>query len=298
MSWYTKKKTPLGKTEKRASVPEGLFIKCDGCGEMVYAAEFESNWRVCKKCGRHHTLPARRRVMLLIDEGTFEEHDAQVQPVDILKFKDTKRYRDRIKAAQKESGEMDAIVCGGGRLNGWGVEIAAFEFDFMGGSMGSVTGEKITRAAERAIGRKCALIIVSCSGGARMQEGSFSLMQMAKTSSAVAQLAEAGLPYFSVLAHPTAGGVTASFAMLGDIIIAEPDALICFAGPRVIEQTIRQKLPEGFQRSEFLKDRGFVDLIVKRDGMKNAIASQLKHLCTAMAPENHPPPPEAAAKAP
>lgn len=289
MSWFTRKKAPLGKTEKRSGVPEGLFIKCDECGEMIYAAEFETAWRVCKKCGRHHTLPARRRIMLLIDDGTFVERDDQLMPVDVLRFKDTKKYRDRLKAAQKESGEMDAIVCGSGRLAGWAVEIASFEFDFMGGSMGSVVGEKITRAIERAVARKCAVVIVSCSGGARMQEGSFSLMQMAKTSAALAQLGEAGLPYFSVLAHPTAGGVTASFAMLGDVIIAEPDALICFAGPRVIEQTIRQKLPEGFQRSEFLKDRGFVDVIAKRDEMKNLIAGQLKHMSTKMPPENHPP---------
>ncbi len=283
MSWFTKKKTPLGKSEKRGGVPEGLFLKCEGCGEMVYAAEFEANWRVCKKCGKHHTMPARRRIMLLIDEGTFEEADADMQAVDVLKFKDTKRYRDRIKGAQKESGEMDAIVCGSGRLDGHPVEIAAFEFGFMGGSMGAVVGEKITRTIERAVNNRAAVIIVSCSGGARMQEGAFSLMQMAKTSAALAVLEEAGLPYLSVLAHPTAGGVTASFAMLGDIIIAEPDALICFAGPRVIEQTIRQKLPEGFQKSEFLVEHGFVDVIVKRDDLKPAIAGMLRHMGTKMA---------------
>ncbi len=289
MSWYTRKKTPLGKGEKRG-VPEGLFIKCERCGEMIYAGEFETAWRVCKKCGKHHTLPSRRRIMLLVDEGTFVEHDAGIQSMDVLKFRDTKKYRDRIKSAQKESGEMDAIVCGNGKMNGWGVEIAAFEFGFMGGSMGVVVGEKITRATERAIKRRCPMIIVSCSGGARMQEGTFSLMQMAKTSSAIAELGEAGLPFFSILAHPTAGGVTASFAMLGDVIMAEPEALICFAGPRVIEQTIRQKLPDGFQRSEFLLEHGFVDVIVKREEMKNTISTQIKHMCANIAPENIPPP--------
>lgn len=283
MSWFNKKKTPLGKSEKRGGVPEGLFLKCEGCGEMVYAAEFEANWRVCKKCGKHHTMSARRRIMLLIDEGTFGEADAEMQAVDVLKFKDTKRYRDRIRGAQKESGEADAIVCGSGRLDGYPVEIAAFEFGFMGGSMGAVVGEKITRTIERAIHNRAAVIIVSCSGGARMQEGAFSLMQMAKTSAALAGLEEAGLPYFSVLAHPTAGGVTASFAMLGDVIIAEPAALICFAGPRVIEQTIRQKLPEGFQKSEFLVEHGFVDIIVKRDDLKAAISVMLRHMGTKMA---------------
>ncbi len=284
MSWFTRKKIPLGKSEKRGGVPEGLFLKCEGCGEMIYAAEFEANFRVCKKCGKHHTLPARRRIMLLLDEGSFTEADAGMGAVDVLKFKDTKRYRDRIKSAQKESGEMDAIVCGSGRLSGFPVEIAAFEFSFMGGSMGAVVGEKITRTVERAIRNRSAVIVVSTSGGARMQEGSFSLMQMAKTSAALAELEEAKLPYFSVLQHPTTGGVTASFAMLGDIIIAEPEALICFAGPRVIEQTIRQKLPEGFQKSEFLLEHGFVDMIVKRDEMKGVIATLLKHMSPSMAP--------------
>ncbi|MBI5177888.1 MAG: acetyl-CoA carboxylase carboxyltransferase subunit beta [Nitrospinae bacterium] len=292
MSWFKKEKTPLSQGgKKRGGVPEGLFLKCEGCGEMVYAGEFEAAWRVCKKCGKHHTLPSRRRILLLIDENTFNEQDVAIQALDTLKFRDTKKYRDRIKSAQKESGEYDAIVCGGGKLNGWEVEIAAFEFGFMGGSMGVVVGEKITRAAERARKRKCPLIVVSCSGGARMQEGTFSLMQMAKTSAAIAEMNEAGLPYFSVLAHPTAGGVTASFAMLGDVIIAEPDALICFAGPRVIEQTIRQKLPEGFQRSEFLLEHGFVDVIVKRDELKNTLTTFIKHMSTKIPDHNRPPKP-------
>jgi acetyl-CoA carboxylase carboxyl transferase subunit beta len=287
MTWYNRAKPPLGKGEKRG-VPEGLFIKCEGCGEMIYAAEFEAVWRVCKKCGKHHTLPSRRRIGLMLDEGTFTEHDSSMQSMDVLKFRDTKKYRDRIKAAQKGSGEMDAIVCGSGKMNGWEVEIAAFEFEFMGGSMGVVVGEKIARAGERAIKRKCPLIVISCSGGARMQEGTFSLMQMAKTSVIVAEMREARLPFISVLAHPTAGGVTASFAMLGDVIIAEPEALICFAGPRVIEQTIRQKLPEGFQRSEFLLDHGFVDLISKRIDLKKTITTLIGHMSANIPAENRP----------
>jgi len=286
-NWYEKSKSPLGKGEKRG-VPEGLFLKCEGCGEMIFAGEFELAWRVCKKCGKHHTLPARRRVALLLDEQTFFEQDGTMQAMDSLKFRDTKKYRDRIKAAQKESGEMDAIVCGGGKMNGWEVEIASFEFGFMGGSMGVVVGEKIARAVERAVARKCALIIVSCSGGARMQEGTFSLMQMAKTSVTIEEMAEAKLPFISVLAHPTAGGVTASFAMLGDVIIAEPDALICFAGPRVIEQTIRQKLPEGFQRSEFLLERGFIDVISKRGDLKKTITQLIGHMSSNIPPKNRP----------
>ncbi|MBI3795078.1 MAG: acetyl-CoA carboxylase carboxyltransferase subunit beta [Nitrospinae bacterium] len=290
MTWYNREKTPLGKGEKRG-VPEGLFVKCEGCGEMMYAGEFEASWRVCKKCGKHHTLPSRRRIGLLVDGGTFVERDEAMQAMDVLKFKDTKKYRDRIKSAQKQSGEMDAIICGEGRMNGWRVELAAFEFGFMGGSMGVVVGEKIARAAERAVKNGCPLIIVSCSGGARMQEGTFSLMQMAKTSVAVEEMHEAKLPYISVLAHPTAGGVTASFAMLGDVIIAEPEALICFAGPRVIEQTIRQKLPEGFQRSEFLLDHGFVDVISKRADLKNVITSLIGHMSANIQQENRPPAP-------
>ncbi len=290
MTWYNRAKPPLGKGEKRG-VPEGLFIKCEGCGEMMYAGEFEAAWRVCKKCGKHHILPGRRRIGLLLDEGTFVESDASIQAVDVLKFRDTKKYRDRIKAAQKESGEADAIICGSGRLNGWEVELAAFEFGFMGGSMGVVVGEKIARAGERAVRRKCPLIIVSCSGGARMQEGAFSLMQMAKTAVVVEEMRDAKLPYISVLAHPTAGGVTASFAMLGDVIIAEPDALICFAGPRVIEQTIRQKLPEGFQRSEFLLEHGFVDLISRRNDLKKNITALIGHMSANIPPENRPPQP-------
>ncbi len=286
--WFSRTKRPQEISSKHG-VPEDLFVKCKGCGEMLTRNDFESSFRVCRKCGKHHTLPARRRIDLLMDENTFKEYDMNVQTTDPLKFRDSEKYKDRLKSAQRSSGETEAVICGEGKLNGRKLEICAFEFGFMGGSMGSAVGEKITRGAERALKKKCPLIIVSCSGGARMQEGAYSLMQMAKTSCALAELGEAGLPYISVLAHPTAGGVTASFAMLGDVIMVEPEALICFAGPRVIEQTIRQKLPEGFQRAEFLLEHGFADMIVKRDEMKERVATLLKHMSAAVAPENLPP---------
>jgi len=285
--WFSRKKGQQD-ISGRHGVPEDLFIRCGGCGEMLTKSDFEGSFKVCRKCGKHHTLPARRRIDLLIDANTFKEHDLNVQSTDPLKFRDSKKYKDRLKSAHRSSNETEAIVCGEGRMNGYAVEICAFEFGFMGGSMGSAVGEKITRAAERALRKKCPLIVVSCSGGARMQEGAYSLMQMAKTSCALAELGEAGLPYISILAHPTAGGVTASFAMLGDVIVAEPGALICFAGPRVIEQTIRQKLPEGFQRSEFLLEHGFVDMIVRRDEMKDTVTTLIKHMKAAIAPGNLP----------
>lgn len=289
VSWFTRKKSPLGldKNSKRA-VPEGVFIKCEGCGEMLVSADFEKCFRVCSKCGRHHILSASRRIELLIDKGTFRECDANLRSTDPLKFRDSRKYKERLKSAQRASGINEAVICGGGKMRGYEVEICAFEFSFMGGSMGAGTGEKITRGAERAKEKNCPFITVSCSGGARMQEGVFSLMQMAKTASALSELGEAKLPYISVLAHPTAGGVTASFAMLGDVILAEPKALICFAGPRVIEQTIRQKLPEGFQRSEFVLERGFLDRIVKRDELKKTIVTFIKHMGCNVPPENKP----------
>ena len=287
-SWFSRSKDP-GDISAKHGVPESLFIKCKGCGEMLTKSDFENSFGVCRKCGKHHTLSARRRIDLLIDENSFKEYDREVQSTDPLKFRDSKKYKDRLKTAQKNTNEMEAIVCGSGKMNGYELEICAFEFGFMGGSMGSVVGEKITRGAERALRKKCPLIIVSCSGGARMQEGAYSLMQMAKTSCALAELGEASLPYVSILAHPTAGGVTASFAMLGDVIMVEPGALICFAGPRVIEQTIRQKLPDGFQRAEFLLEHGFADMIVKRHEMKQTVTTLIKHMCVAVAPENLPP---------
>ncbi|GMT41656.1 MAG: acetyl-coenzyme A carboxylase carboxyl transferase subunit beta [bacterium] len=286
-SWFTRKKGPLSKSSKR-SMPEGIFIKCGGCGEMLVSTDLEKNFRVCRKCGKHHTLSARGRIELLIDEGSFIEHDAGLSSIDPLKFRDTAKYKERLKNAQKAAGSKEAVICGGGKMNGYEVEICAFEFGFMGGSMGSAVGEKITRGVERAKGKRCPIIIVSCSGGARMQEGAFSLMQMAKTASALAVFGEMGLPYISVLAHPTAGGVTASFAMLGDVILAEPEALICFAGPRVIEQTIKQKLPDGFQCSEFLLEHGFLDRIVKRDELKKTITIFIKHMSGAIPSYNLP----------
>ncbi|MBI4828111.1 MAG: acetyl-CoA carboxylase carboxyltransferase subunit beta [Nitrospinae bacterium] len=293
MSWFTKVKKPLAAISLRKKrIPEGVWVKCDGCKEIIYTPELERNFRVCLKCGFHHRLPARGRVALLTDSGTFEERDRHLHPGDPLRFKDSKRYRDRIADAQKKTGNEDAIVAGTALLDGRPVEVAALDFDYMGGSMGSVVGEKITRAADRARLSRRPLIVASCSGGARMQEGILSLMQMAKTSAALGELAEARVPYISVLADPTSGGVTASFAMLGDVIMAEPDALICFAGPRVIEQTIGEKLPAGFQRSEFLLKHGFVDMVVPRLEMKKTISKLLGHLCGAQAcaqPENDAP---------
>ncbi len=289
MTWFSRKKEPIGKNAEKRSIPDGLFVKCEGCGETIYKSDFEKTFMVCPKCDKHHTMPAKMRIELLIDDGTFEEKDAGLTSTDPLKFRDSKKYKDRIKAAQKNTAAMEAIICGSGRLGGWAVEMCSFEFGFLGGSMGAVVGEKIARAADRAIEHKRPLISVSCSGGARMQEGMHSLMQMAKTAASIGMLGEAGLPYVSILAHPTAGGVTASFAMLGDVILAEPDALICFAGPRVIEQTIKQKLPEGFQRAEFLLERGFVDYIVKRNEMKGTLETLINHMSAAIPLENRPP---------
>ncbi|MDH5542716.1 MAG: acetyl-CoA carboxylase, carboxyltransferase subunit beta [Nitrospinota bacterium] len=286
MSWFTSGKAPLDKGSSKRGVPEGVFVKCEDCGDMIYSADFEDGFRVCKKCGKHHPISAAKRIELLIDKGTFKEYDENLQSTDPLKFKDTKKYKERVKIAEKVSGVKEAIVCGTGRMNGWLVEMSVFEFGFLAGSMGSVVGEKIARSVERAVENRSPLITVSCSGGARMQEGTFSLMQMAKTSSGMAILHEAGLPFISVITHPTTGGVTASFAMLGDVIIAEPKALICFAGPRVIEQTIRQKLPEGFQTSEFLLEHGFLDLILNRSELKGTITNLIRHMSAAIPPEN------------
>jgi len=287
LSWFSKGKIPLSSSAKRG-VPEGVFIKCERCGETLYGADFDKVFRTCTKCGKHHPITARQRAELLLDEDTFKEKDNSLKSVDPLKFRDTKKYKDRLKSAEKLSGESEAILCGSGKMNGWVVELCCFEFRFMAGSMGSVVGEKIARAVDRALKKKCPLIIVACSGGARMQEGTHSLMQMAKTSSAIAQLSEAGLPFYSILTHPTTGGVTASFAMLGDVIIAEPDALICFAGPRVIEQTIRQTLPEGFQRSEFLMEHGFLDMIVERGDLKETLTKLISHMSASIPSANRP----------
>ncbi|HVT61060.1 MAG TPA: acetyl-CoA carboxylase, carboxyltransferase subunit beta [Thermoanaerobaculia bacterium] len=279
MVWFkkAKKPKPIRADRRRSTVPEGLWVKCDGCKEIIYGRDLDRNLRVCPKCGHHHRIDARSWVALLLDEPEPRELFAGVSPDDPLGFKDTKRYRDRLKGYQQSVGERDAVVVVQGQLEEIPVIVAAMEYRFMGGSMGSVVGEKITRAAERALEKRWPLVVIAASGGARMQEGVLSLMQMAKIAAALARLHEARLPYLSVLTDPTTGGVTASFAMLGDLNIAEPGALIGFAGPRVIEQTIRQSLPPGFQRSEFLLDHGFLDLVVPRAEMKETLARCLRH---------------------
>ncbi len=280
MSWFSKlvpsKIRTVGGSKR--TVPEGLWIKCDGCSAVLYRSELERNFDVCPKCSHHMRIGARQRLEQFLDNGSGEEIGKNIEPVDVLKFRDSKKYRDRLKAAQKDTGETDALIAMRGTLRGLQVIAVAFEFRFMGGSMGAVVGERFTRAAELALKEKRPLICFSASGGARMQEALFSLMQMAKTSAALAKLSEAGVPYISVLTDPTMGGVSASFAMLGDINIAEPRALIGFAGPRVIEQTVRETLPEGFQRSEFLLEHGAIDLIIDRREMSERIAGILAML--------------------
>lgn len=278
MAWFRKAKKPKEVREGRSGVPQGLWVKCDGCREIIYSKELQRNLRICPKCGHHFRIGARRRIELLLDDGAHEEHFAGVRPSDPLHFKDTKAYKDRLKQYQEKLGDKDAVVVVTGALDGIEVVLAAMEYGFMGGSMGSVVGEKIARAAELAIERRRPLIIVSASGGARMQEGVLSLMQMGKVSATLARMRELELPYLSILTDPTTGGVTASFAMLGDLNIAEPGALIGFAGPRVIQQTIGQDLPEGFQRSEFLLKHGFLDMVVERTDLKATTARALRHL--------------------
>ena len=280
MAWFKKAKTPLTQSDgKKVRVPEGLWTKCQNCRETLYSKDLEKNLNVCPKCSHHFRIPAGKRIELLLDEGSFVEFDANIVAVDFLQFKDSKSYQDRIDAAVAKGGSKDAVICGEGKIEGTPVQVAVFDFSFMGGSMGSVVGEKITRAIERSIEKQMPLVIVSASGGARMQESILSLMQMAKTAAALARLRELGLPYISILTDPTTGGVTASFAMLGDINMAEPKALIGFAGPRVIEQTIRQKLPEGFQRAEYLLEHGMIDLIVDRKDMRHKLSQVITMLC-------------------
>jgi acetyl-CoA carboxylase carboxyl transferase subunit beta len=274
MPWF-KRKDDEGRGRKIV-IAEGLWIKCDSCKEIVYRAEVERAGRVCPKCRYAFRIGARERIAALTDAGSFEERDAGLASADPLNFRDTKRYRDRVRAAREKTRLTDAVVCGIARIGGYPLVIAAFDFGFLGGSMGSVVGEKLTRAIELAIDKHLPLLIVSASGGARMQEGILSLMQMAKTSAALARLGAAGLPYISLLTDPTTGGVTASFAMLGDVILAEPRALIGFAGPRVIAETIRQPLPDGFQRSEFLQQHGQIDLIVERHDLRATLRRLLE----------------------
>jgi acetyl-CoA carboxylase carboxyl transferase subunit beta len=276
MAWFKKSKAPIAQgSTKKVQMPEGLWTKCKNCEEIIYSKEIERNLNVCPKCDYHFRISARERIALVIDDGTFVETDAQLTSVDFLKFKDSKKYSERIKAAVKKSGGGDAIITGSGLMNGQEVVVAVFDFSFLGGSMGSVVGEKVTRAIELGLEKRAPVLVFSSSGGARMQESIMSLMQMAKSSAALAKLKKAGIPFISVLTDPTTGGVTASFAMLGDLNIAEPKALIGFAGPRVIEQTIRQKLPEGFQRSEYLLEHGMVDMIVSRQEMKGKLSQVL-----------------------
>ncbi len=280
MAWFRREKKPIeaAAPEDRKVRTEGLWLKCDGCRSIVWKKDLEANLNVCPRCQFHYRIGALKRLELLFDDGAFVEHDAGLVSTDPLKFVDTKPYVERIQKAVKETGMKDAIVFGDGKLAGRPVQIGAMEFAFIGGSMGAVVGEKVTRAIERSLESRAPLVIISCSGGARMMEGVISLMQMAKISAALARLDDAGIPYISILTDPTTGGVTACYAMLGDLNVAEPGALIGFAGPRVIEQTIRQKLPEGFQRSEFLLEKGFLDAIVPRKDLKSYVAGALEFM--------------------
>jgi acetyl-CoA carboxylase carboxyl transferase subunit beta len=281
MTWFKKKEEEeKEEREEREEVkpPDSLWIKCSSCNEMIYRRVIERNFQVCPKCNYHFQIPARRRIECVADPGTFVEYDEGLVSGDPLEFKDTKRYPHRIKESQESTGQKDAVICGEGMIEGQPVMIGIFEFNFMGGSLGSVVGEKITRLIERAIEKKTGVVIFCASGGARMQEGILSLMQMAKTSAALAKLHEAKLPYIGVLTDPTTGGVSASIGMLGDIILAEPKAMIGFAGPRVIKETIRAELPEGFQRAEYLLQHGMIDLIVERKELRHTLASLFEML--------------------
>jgi acetyl-CoA carboxylase carboxyl transferase subunit beta len=267
MAWFKKERPESSAAEapaKKVKIPEGLWVKCDNCKEIIYRKEVDKNFKVCPKCDYHFRISASERLPYLVDEGSFLEVEDGLSPRDFLGFKD---YKDKLKVSRKKTGLKDAIISGEAKIGGRPVSLVIMDFNFMGGSMGSVVGEKIARSVERAIENKTPFVSVAASGGARMQEGILSLMQMVKTSAAVARLGQAGLPFISILTDPTFGGVTASFAMLGDIILAEPKSLIGFAGPRVIEQTIKQQLPPGFQRAEFLLEHGMIDMIVSRREM-------------------------------
>jgi acetyl-CoA carboxylase carboxyl transferase subunit beta len=278
MSWLQKLLPPKIKRDDsagRKSIPEGLWSKCSACEAVLYRSDLESNHNVCPKCGHHQRINARTRLDLLLDADGRFEIGSEVQPLDPLKFKDQKRYPDRLKAAARDTGEQDAMVVMQGAIKSVPVVVACFEFDFMGGSMGSVVGERFVRGVQSAIDQRMPFICVTATGGARMQEGLFSLMQMAKTTAAINKLAQKKLPFISILTDPTMGGVSASFAFMGDVVMAEPNALVGFAGPRVIEQTVRETLPEGFQRAEFLLEKGAIDMIVDRREMRDRIADLL-----------------------
>lgn len=275
MSWFKRESFGLVPQEKK-ELPDGLWIKCEGCNEIIYKKELDKNLYVCMKCNHHFTINSKTYIKILMDDGTFNEFNDQIQSVDPLKFKGTRRYAEQLKTAMKKTGLNEAIRTGFGQINHHDVVFCVMDFSFIGGSMGSVVGEKISRAIQLAIERHMPVIILSTSGGARMMEGALSLMQMAKTSAYLAKLSDAGLPYISICTNPTTGGVSASYAMLGDIIIAEPGALIGFAGPRVIKQTIGQDLPPGFQRSEFMLDHGFIDVILNRQEIKEKLTQILE----------------------
>ncbi len=277
MAWYKRSKKVVDEPQvEKRSIPAGVFTKCPSCGEALLTADVHKNLDVCLSCDHHFAMATRDRIAMIMDEGSSVEFDRGVESLDPLGFRDSKRYVDRLKSSRKSSGETEALIALAGRIEGVEVEVGFFVFEFMGGSMGSVVGEKITRVLERALKRRVPALIFAASGGARMQEGILSLMQMAKTSAAIGRLREASVPFLSILLHPTTGGVAASFSMLGDLHIAEPKALIGFAGPRVIQNTMRQTLPPGFQRSEFLQSHGFVDMIVPRKELKSTIVFTLR----------------------
>jgi acetyl-CoA carboxylase carboxyl transferase subunit beta len=285
MAWFRKPKTRLQAADRR-DLPGDVWEKCPNCGEILYREKLKENWQVCPTCAHHLRLSASGYVALLTDEGSFREMDRELRSADPLQFVDLKPYRERLAAAERKSAHGEAAITGEGTLEGIPISLGVMDFSFIGGSMGSVVGEKLARAGLRALEKRTPLLIVSASGGARMMEGIFSLMQMAKTSAVLAQMNEEGLPYISILTDPTTGGVTASYAMLGDVNVSEPKALIGFAGPRVIEQTIKQELPEGFQRAEFLLEHGMLDMITDRRAMKAELARVLRHMLGLPVPED------------
>lgn len=278
MSWFKRSKSNIDAAPSKRDVPDGSWVKCEACGEMMHQKQLTASLHTCMHCGASFRISAEQYIAVLLDEGSFKEYDRKLEATDPLGFVDTKPYRDRVHDTVKKTGLHDAIRAGMGKIDGRPVSIAVMDFAFIGGSMGSVVGEKISRAIDRAIKQGSALILVSASGGARMMEGAYSLMQMAKTSAKLAQLHDAGLPYISIMLDPTTGGVTASYAMLGDVNIGEPGALIGFAGPRVIKQTIGKDLPPGFQRAEFLLEKGFLDLVVPRKDMRATVSNLLSHM--------------------
>jgi len=287
VSWFRRTKKKLQGSAQKKSVPDGLWRKCDFCGEILYVKELEKRLWVCSKCDYHFMISTEDYIEVLCDPGSFQETHTGIRSSDPLEFRDSKRYRDRIRDYTKKTGRDEAVVTGLAKVAGRGIVLAIMDFSFMGGSMGSVVGEKISRAMKDSIENRLPLIVVSRSGGARMQESIFSLMQMAKTSAMLSKMSEKKIPYISILTNPTTGGVTASFASLGDVIIAEPKALIGFAGPRVIQQTIRQELPEGFQRSEFLLKHGMIDMVCSRNKLRNTVEGLLGFLCVEDAVTGH-----------